>query len=56
MADPVDVITDTDTDAPALAAARAADAKGGERTVVLRVGVTPTGLPSELVAINSWGA
>lgn len=38
MAEPVDVIETTDTDAPALAAARAADAKGGERTVVLRVG------------------
>lgn len=38
MADPVDVIETTDTDAPAVAAARAADAKGGERTVVLRVG------------------
>lgn len=38
MADPVDVIETTDTDAPALAAARAADAKGGDRTVVLRVG------------------
>jgi ribosome-associated protein len=37
-ADPVDVIPTTDTDAPALAAARAADAKGGDRTVVLRVG------------------
>ncbi len=38
MAEPVDVIEDTGTDAPALAAARAADAKGGDRTVVLRVG------------------
>lgn len=38
MAEPVDVIESTDTDAPALAAARAADAKGGDRTVVLRVG------------------
>ncbi len=38
MAEPVDVIETTDTDAPALAAARAADAKGGDRTVVLRVG------------------
>jgi ribosome-associated protein len=38
VAEPVDVIESTDTDAPALAAARAADAKGGDRTVVLRVG------------------
>lgn len=38
MAEPVDVMETTDTDAPALAAARAADAKGGDRTVVLRVG------------------
>ena len=38
MAEPVDVIETTDTDAPALAAARAAEAKGGDRTVVLRVG------------------
>jgi ribosome-associated protein len=38
VAEPVDVIDTTDTDAPALAAARAADAKGGDRTAVLRVG------------------
>ncbi len=38
MAEPADVIEATETDAPALAAARAADAKGGERTVVLQVG------------------
>jgi ribosome-associated protein len=38
VAEPADVIEATDTDAPALAAARAADAKGGERTVVLQVG------------------
>ena len=38
MAEPANVIDTTDTDAPALAAARAADAKGGDRTVVLRVG------------------
>jgi ribosome-associated protein len=38
VAEPVDVIETTGTDAPALAAARAADAKGGERSVVLRVG------------------
>lgn len=36
-APPSPVVTD-DTDAPALAAARAADAKGGTATVVLRVG------------------
>lgn len=38
MAEPVDVIEGTETDAAALDAARAADAKGGDRTVVLRVG------------------
>ncbi|HEX7135849.1 MAG TPA: ribosome silencing factor [Iamia sp.] len=38
MAEPANVIDTTGTDAPALAAARAADAKGGDRTVVLRVG------------------
>ncbi|HEU5148991.1 MAG TPA: ribosome silencing factor [Iamia sp.] len=38
MAEPVDVMTDSETDAAGLTAARAADAKGGERTVVLRVG------------------
>ena len=38
MAEPGDAIGEADTDAPALAAARAADAKGGSSTVVLRVG------------------
>jgi len=38
VAEPVEVIESTDTDAVALTAARAADAKGGDRTIVLRVG------------------
>lgn len=38
MAEPSDAIDAADTDGPALAAARAADAKGGASTVVLRVG------------------
>jgi ribosome-associated protein len=38
VAERVEVIDSTDTDAAAIAAARTADAKGGARTVVLRVG------------------
>ena len=53
MAEPANVIDTTDTDAPALAAARAADAKGGDRTVVLRVGEV-LGI-TELFVVTSAG-
>ena len=51
MAEPVDVIETTD--AAAIAAARAADAKGGTATVVLRVGEV-LGI-TELFVITSAG-